>query len=176
MVQSGLLPAGGDAGCRLRWILGVPNENKRPNIFGSTARRNAQQHAIGNFYREDSTANGYNDGYAVTGSTSYSSSQNYLTDVGAYTSSPSYYGTFDQGGNVYEWNETATSSSTRGFRGGSWNTGLSDDLNASEYFAFVPTDEDYGVGFRVASIPEPSAAALIGLAAVALFNTRRRRA
>ena len=55
--------------------------------------------------------------YAVTGSTSYSSSQNYLTDVGAYTSSPSYYGTFDQGGNVWEWNEALISGCVSG---GAW--------------------------------------------------------
>jgi formylglycine-generating enzyme required for sulfatase activity len=29
-----------------------------------------------------------------------------LTNVGAYTGSDSYYGTLDQGGNVWEWNET----------------------------------------------------------------------
>src|SRR5262249_10602670 len=48
---------------------------------------------VANFYSNDFSANGYNDGFAVTGSTSFNTSQNYLTDVGAYTSSPSYYGT-----------------------------------------------------------------------------------
>jgi len=57
-----------------------------------------------NFYRDDLIANGYNDGYAVAGSPSYEF-VNYLTDVGAYTSAPSPYGTFDQGGNLWEWNE-----------------------------------------------------------------------
>ena len=38
------------------------------------------------------------------------------TDVGAYTLSASPYGTFDQGGNVSEWNETGLGS-TLGIRG-----------------------------------------------------------
>ena len=42
----------------------------------------------------------------------------HTTDVGSYAH-PSPYGTYDQGGNVYEWNETI-SGSTRGLRGGMW--------------------------------------------------------
>jgi formylglycine-generating enzyme required for sulfatase activity len=41
-----------------------------------------------------------------------------LTNVGAYTLSDSPYGTYDQGGNVWEWNEQNVSGSYRGFRGG----------------------------------------------------------
>src|SRR6185295_4595952 len=83
---------------------------------------------VGNFFRNDDVANGYNDGYAVTGSGSLDTSQNYLTDVGAYSSATSFYGTFDQGGNVNEWNEALVSQSStgRGFRGGSFNGGASD--------------------------------------------------
>jgi sulfatase modifying factor 1 len=60
---------------------------------------------VGNFKFDDFLSDGYDDGYADTGSGNLDSSQNYLTDVGAYSSSPSYYGTFDQGGNAFEWNE-----------------------------------------------------------------------
>src|SRR4029077_3612529 len=66
------------------------------------------------------TANYYGAaGYAVTGSLNFSHSQNYLTDVGAYTASPSPYGTFDQSGLVSQWNELLTDGSFRGERGGS---------------------------------------------------------
>jgi formylglycine-generating enzyme required for sulfatase activity len=41
-----------------------------------------------------------------------------LTNVGSYTGSLSPYGTFDQGGNVWEWNETIIEGITRGLRGG----------------------------------------------------------
>ena len=42
-------------------------------------------------------------GYSVTQSTVGDTTQNYLTDVGAFSGSASYYGTFDQTGNVVQW-------------------------------------------------------------------------
>ena len=77
-----------------------------------------------------------------------------VTDVGSYTGSFSPYGTFDQGGNVVEWNETIISASNRGLRGGSW-IGNVGDLAASFQVDVNPTIETIDVGFRVASIPEP---------------------
>ena len=47
---------------------------------------------------------------------------NALTDVGAYRLSVSPYGTFDQGGNVYEWTEQKNGED-RGLRGGNWYGG-----------------------------------------------------
>jgi formylglycine-generating enzyme required for sulfatase activity len=109
-----------------------------------------------NFYRNDGAANGYNDGYAVTGSTSFSSAQNYLTNVGAYTVSASPYGTFDQGGNVWEWTEAILGSS-RGVRGASWSSvSGATSMIASARAATNPTGEEFiALGFRVASQPPP---------------------
>jgi len=118
----------------------------------------------------------YDDGdYAVTQSNSYSSSQNYLTDVGAYgVNSQSAYGTNDQAGNVYEWNDAViVIGSSRGLRGGSWFFG-SNDLSASTRLGSTPPGESSLLGFRVASVPEPSALLLVMLSTGALLIRRRR--
>jgi sulfatase modifying factor 1 len=113
-----------------------------------------------NFFKNDNIANGYDDGFAVTGSASFNIAQNYLTDVGAYTLSNSPYGTFDQGGNVWEWNETLISGSDRGLRGGDFGDAFN-FLHASSRDGGDPTFHFNFLGFRVASIvPEPSTLAL----------------
>ncbi len=137
---------GGDAD---NYWLYPTRTNSEPNSDQPPGALSVQSN-VANFYRDDSLVNGYNDGYAVTGSTTYSSTQNYLTDVGAYTSSTSPYGTFDQGGNVLEWNEALISGSIRGLREGSWAT-YSSNLQSSFRNGYDPTGEGVSIGFRVAS-------------------------
>jgi formylglycine-generating enzyme len=102
-------------------------------------------------------------GYAVTGATSNDPAQNYLTDVGAYTASVSPYGTFDQGGDVSQWNETLIGGTRRATRGGSWGFDSS-NLSAGFLAASFPASEGNNLGFRVASVPEPSTGVLALLA------------
>ena len=150
---------------------GVPNSDQPPGSDAPTQSNTA------NYYRDDGLANGYNDGYAFTGSPDTSDSQNYLTDVGAYTSATSPYGTFDQGGNVWEWNEaliSVTGSLFRGFRGSSWNDTSLSLLGSSGYGFDNPSFEGYRIGFRVASVPEPSTGVL-GAIAGGLMWWRRKR-
>ena len=58
-------------------------------------------------------ANIFTSVYSVTQSGIYDANQNYLTVVGSYPDSASFYGTFDQGGNAWEWNDAVISGSVR---------------------------------------------------------------
>ncbi len=119
-------------------------------------------------------ANYYNGVFSVTQSGTYSSSQNYLTDVGAFTGSASHYGTFDQAGNVYEWNDAVIGGSSRGLGGGYWYGSLGEYyLRSSNRFSDDPGLETDVIGFRLA-VPEPSAG-LLALIAGGLGLMRRRR-
>jgi formylglycine-generating enzyme required for sulfatase activity len=132
---------------------------------------------VANVYRVDgSFNNGINDGYAVTGSenATVSPTQNYLTDVGAYAFAPSAYGTFDQTGNVWEWNETNLYNSFRGVRGGSWEYLSQNDSPSTNRGYNFPTHEDANEGFRIAAIPEPSTAALAVVACGMICGLRKR--
>jgi formylglycine-generating enzyme len=115
----------------------------------------------------------FTTGYAVTGSTGYSSSQNYLTDAGAYSASASPYGTYDQNGDVFQWNETLVSGAYRVRRGGSWGLYASDVPSSLRNFN-RPSNENDSLGFRVATVPEPSTIAL-AVVACGLIGWRRKR-
>jgi hypothetical protein len=78
---------------------------------------------------------------------------NYPTEVGSYTGSASPNGTFDQSGNVMEWNEAIISGSSRGNRSGGW-TFNPFSLRAAFGNRTNPTFELHDFGFRVASIPD----------------------
>jgi formylglycine-generating enzyme required for sulfatase activity len=96
-----------------------------------------------------------------------------VTTVGS-AGAGNYFGTADQAGNVFEWNDAVIGSS-RGLRGGSWND-TSYYLAASNRFDTSPTIEHSSVGFRVASVPVPEPSAfLVSMLLVSAFLTRRRR-
>lgn len=145
----------------------------RSNAIPNSRNGSVSDANSGNFYRDDSIANGFNGGYAVTNSTSYSGSQNYLTAVGAYGDSASYYGTFDQGGNVWEWNDVVIGS-LQGLRGGSWGGGDLGDLQASGRGGSDPANEGSLIGFRVATVPEPTVSVSLMLAGGMLLARRKR--
>lgn len=122
----------------------------------------------GNFYRDDGIANGFNDGWAY-----YDGYGSYLKDVGAFNLAGSFYGTFDQGGNVWEWNDLVIGD-RRGMRGGAWNQQLTGSLRSTFRGSDGPGVESDAVGFRVAIVPEPSTACLLTLG-VALLVRRLLR-
>ena len=96
----------------------------------------------------------------------------YTTVGGEFQDSASAYGTFDQGGNVWEWNEAALYGWARGLRGGSYNQ-LADNLRASVRGNNDPSWEYTGIGFRVSEIPEPGTAILLALAGVGVLRKNR---
>jgi formylglycine-generating enzyme required for sulfatase activity len=90
------------------------------------------------------------------------------------------YGTMGQGGNVWEWTETARDGSNdivgenRELRGGIW----SHDqyfLRATDWGSLNPASSSNDIGFRVASVPEPSALSLLAIGLGILFRRSRKR-
>ncbi len=81
----------------------------------------------------------------------WSESIGHATNVGAFSGSGSFYGTFDQSGNVYQWNDLGgAASSIRGRRGGDWDSYFLDvSYSAGGYND--PKDEFAKTGFRLAS-------------------------
>ena len=109
----------------------------------------------------------------------------YTTLAGEFQLSASPYGTFDQGGNVYEFNETANAyvfeeapvGSLRGYRGGCFGDNAF-PLLAYEPLYGGPAHETAGFGFRVASVPEPGSIILLVSGAIGLLAwawQRRKR-
>jgi len=96
----------------------------------------------------------------------------YTTVVGEFQDSDSPYGTFDQGGNVYEWNEAFPVPGWGGLRGGSF--GYTDPvLDASHRYQYQRQNDLASSGFRVV-VPEPATLALLALGGIGMLLRRRR--
>jgi len=106
----------------------------------------------------------------------------YTTVVGQFQNSASPYGTFDQGGNVWEWNEAVISGLSRGLRGGwfgeyddAYLYGVHGGMDApfrTDYLGF-PTHDSTGIGFRVSEVPEPASIAVLALGGIGMLVRRR---
>lgn len=102
----------------------------------------------------------------------------HTTDVGAYAGSASPYGTFDQGGNVWEWNDTVIDGAYRGLRGGSFgNPDYSPRASDRDSYHDPAGEDTYVFGFRVVeSVPEPATLGLLALGGLAVAKRRRKSA
>jgi formylglycine-generating enzyme required for sulfatase activity len=124
-------------------------------------------------------ATGPNDTYA--NSANYLNAVGGLTPVGSYELATSFFGTYDQSGNVWElfdsfW-DSGTGSNLRREGGGSWGT---DAIHISKNYASssFPYDEYTDLGFRIVTlepIPEPGLAGYASAFACILALWRKRR-
>jgi formylglycine-generating enzyme required for sulfatase activity len=110
----------------------------------------------------------------------------FRTEVGAHENSESPYGTFDQGGNVMEFTETVPEPDIRRMRGGAWDFGQSTMSAGSIDDVMHSSDEFNDLGFRLATLEEPSVsvpalsdrgllAVLLGVALIGTIVLRPRR-
>jgi hypothetical protein len=116
----------------------------------------------------------------TTGSANYQSimGADQLTDVGAYTYSAGPYGTYDQGGLLYQWTDSILTTSYSGFAmmNSSFLSSSSDQLRSDyQVWPWTPTNEFNFNGFRVAMVPEPSTISLLVLGTVMLLGMRWSR-
>ena len=154
----------------------LPSENEwYKAAFYSGSGTTYFDYATGSNTIPTAVASGTGAGTAVYGQ-SFPQGPADITQAGGL----SPYGTMGQDGNVWEWNESAftapndSPSESRAFRGGDWDNAEL-NLRSSTRNINAPTGSSSYVGFRVASVPEPSCAILM-LGSGLVFLSRRRRA
>jgi formylglycine-generating enzyme required for sulfatase activity len=132
------------------WTYPTKSNTAPSNILSSTGTNNA------NFYD-----------YSKTGSDCYTDPVNFLTEVGAFAGSPGPYGTYDMGGDVFQWNEQSDSYFSPNYRidrGGAFQSSVANLAAWTPVgYWFEPTETIGFLGFRVASlaVPEPGSIMLV---------------
>ena len=116
------------------------------------------------------SANFYSDIYGYAIGAPY-----WRTPGGYFSLSDSPYGTFDQGGNVWEWNESVVREDVdwayRGTRGAhAW--GQQYPMHALYRYDNSPAFQDYTFGFRLSAVPEPTSILILALGALGILRRR----
>jgi formylglycine-generating enzyme len=98
------------------------------------------------------------------------------TEVGEFENSYSPYGTFDQAGNLWEFNETLFNVAGlpfRGNRGGGYSNIDAKYLASNWRSNINTTNEIWTQGFRLGMVPEPTALALVTLGLLTVVRRSR---
>jgi sulfatase modifying factor 1 len=135
----------------------VPSENEwyKAAYYDPTRKSKTRYWAYPNRgdFMQAGEGNFYFGGYAYLGP-----GDNKLSPVGYYSNVATYYGTFDQAGNVWEWNDSLISAGMKGIRGGGWpSTDLGDpDVRHASFRdrGRLPTETGSYLGFRVTGLSQ----------------------
>ena len=135
------------------WFITSENEWYKAAFYDPTTGSYNQYATGGNVLPSNTLVDpdpGNNANYRSTNGVDTLAGPYYRTEVGEFENSDSPYGTFDQNGNVWEWNESTYLGQFKEMRGGAIGTY---DVTLSSAFRYFdsPTYEANTVGFRVGS-------------------------
>ncbi|MGD0769938.1 MAG: SUMF1/EgtB/PvdO family nonheme iron enzyme [Tepidisphaeraceae bacterium] len=138
---------------------GIANNTVTRNLGGSWAVTSEDEWYKAAYYDPtlNAGAGGYwlypNQGNTIsTVQANFNNAAGDTTPVGSYAY-PSYYGTYDQGGDVWQWNEAIGFGSDRVARGGSFLDSGGNALQSNSFGASNPTALYVDTGFRVSQGP-----------------------
>ncbi|HUO10915.1 MAG TPA: SUMF1/EgtB/PvdO family nonheme iron enzyme [Phycisphaerae bacterium] len=97
----------------------------------------------------------------------------YTTVVGQFQNSASPYGTFDQGGDVWQWDDRSIYGSYGGLRGGSFDNGVYNLQSSVRSYDPHPSYAGGDVGFRVSQVPEPASLGVLSIGVIGMLIRRR---
>ncbi|MDR1281624.1 MAG: SUMF1/EgtB/PvdO family nonheme iron enzyme [Opitutaceae bacterium] len=163
--EDGVLKSTPDHATSTGWVIASEDEWYKAAYYNPTLNGGAGGYTNYPFVGGGSPTHGQHD---ATGANYYESANGgfakpggeIIADVDYYVNAASYFGTYGQGGNLWEWNDSLYDSDSHVLRGGSFYNLGDDPLSAaSGRISFGPAYEGISIGFRVAyltSVPEPS--------------------